>query len=169
MHNALRLRGNYDAKQLRALSKSCSDAKQVRRMLAIAAIYDGKSRQEAAEIGGMDRQILRDWVIRFNEAGPDGLINKKPCGPKRRLNDEQMLELEAIVEAGPEGYVDGLVRWRCCDLRDIIEQRFGVVYKKRAVGNLLKVLDFSHISGRPQNPKQDPQVLETFKKTSPGP
>ncbi len=163
---ALELRSDFDAPTLRSYAKRCPDAKQTRRALSIAAIYDGMSRGEAAKVGGMDRQTLRDWVIRFNEAGPDGLTDRKAPGRERRLNGAQMQELEAIVEAGPDRQAGSLVRWRCCDLRDVIEERFGVVYKERAVAYLLKALEFSHISGRPQHPRQDPQVIEAFKKTS---
>lgn len=169
MPRALELRLDFDAPVLRTLAKRCSDAKQARRLLSIASIYDGMSRGEAAKIGGMDRQILRDWVLRFNEAGPDGLIDKKAPGPKRRLTAAQMKELEDIVEAGPGRETGNLVRWRCRDLQVVIEERFGVAYKERAIGYLLKELEFSHISGRPQHPKQDVRVIEAFKKTSPKP
>ncbi len=162
----LPLRSDFDAETLRALARKCSNAKQSRRLLSIAAIYDGMNRGEAAKVGGMDRQILRDWVLRFNDEGADGLIDRKPSGPKRRLNDDQMKELGVIVETGPEPADVGVVRWRCCDLREIIAARFGVAYKERAISNLLKELGFSHISGRPQHPKQDAKVLDAFKKTS---
>lgn len=164
---AVPVRLDFDARTLRALAARCSNAKQSRRLLSIAAIYDGMSRADAAKIGGMDRQVLRDWVIRFNDAGPDGLIDVKSAGPKRRLTDAQMAELGVIVETGPDLAVDGVVRWRCCDLQKVIEARFGVVYKERAILNLLKALDFSHISGRPRHPKQKRQVIDAFKKTSP--
>jgi len=167
MPAAIELRADFDASTLRALAKRCMDAKQSRRLLSIAAIYDGMNRGAAAKIGGMDRQILRDWVLRFNNEGPDGLSDRKAPGAKRRLNDVQMKELGIIVETGPDPQVDGVVRWRCCDLADLIEARFGVSYKKRAISYLLKELGFSHISGRPQHPKQDERVIDAFKKTSP--
>ncbi len=78
-----------------------------------------------------------------------------------------MFELAAIVEAGPDPDIHGVVRWRCIDLADEIERRFGVNYKERAISNLLKALNFSHICGRPQHPEQDERVIEMFKKTSP--
>lgn len=166
MSGAIELRSDYDAYCLRALAGRCRDARQSRRLLSIAAIYDGMSRGDAARVGGMDRQILRDWVVRFNEEGPDGLVDRKAPGARRRLSDDQLKQLSVIVETGPDGAADGLVRWRCCDLQKLIEERFGVTYKERAVAYLLKELGFSHISGRPQHPKQDGRVIEAFKKTS---
>jgi len=167
MRAALPLREDFTAESVRQLAKRSRIAKQSRRLLALAAVYDGMDRGSAAKIGGMDRQTLRDWVIQFNVHGPDGLFDKKSEGPKRRLNDDQMQALAALVETGPDPQVDGITRWRCCDLVEVIEKRFGVTYKERAVGKLLKVLGFSHMSGRPQHPAQDPQVIEAFKKTFP--
>lgn len=167
MPAAVELRVDFDARYLRLLAKRCRDAKQSRRLLSIAAVYDGMNRSKAARIGGMDRQVLCDWVHRFNAAGPDGLLDRKAPGARRRLNEEQMNELEAIVAAGPDTAATGLVRWRCRDLQELIEERFGVVYKERAVAYLLRKLGFSRISGRPQHPKQDERVIKAFKKTLP--
>ncbi len=161
------LRNDYDGGELRCLAKRCRDPRQVRRLLALAAAYDGMSRAEAAKVGGMDRQTLRDWVHRFNEAGPEGLANRAGAGRPRLLSDEQMSELSEIVETGPDPEVDGVVRWRRIDLKRVIEERFGVVYSERTISDLLAVLSFSHISARPQHPGQDSQVIEAFKKTFP--
>src|SRR6266513_5826699 len=76
MGQAIPVRTGYTAGEVRRFAKRAKDAAQARRLLAIAAVLDGASREEAATIGGMDRQTLRDWVIRFNEQGPEGLINK---------------------------------------------------------------------------------------------
>ena len=96
------LRRDFDARHLRKLASRCKDARQSRRLLSLAAVYDGMSRGEAARIGGMDRQTLRDWVHRFNEEGPDGLTNRKGAGRTRYLSDVQMKELGEIVETGPD-------------------------------------------------------------------
>jgi transposase len=132
----------------------------------LAAAYDGMSRADAAKVGGMDRQTLRDWALRFNEDGPDGLKNRSGAGRPRLLSDAQMDELSVIVETGPDPAIDGVVRWRRIDLKRVIEERFGVTYSERAISDLLAALSFSHISGRPQHPKQDQRVIEAFKKTS---
>ena len=125
------------------------------------------SRAEAANVGGMDSQTLRDWVHRFNEAGMDGLTNRKGAGRPRLLSDEQMKELGEIVETGPDPAVDGVVRWRRIDLKRVIEERFDVVYSERGISRLLGELDFAHISVRPQHPGQDERIIAAFKKTSP--
>lgn len=117
----LPLRSDFEANQVRRLATQCRDTKQSRRLLSIAAVYDGMDRGSAAKIGGMDRQTLRDWVIRFNKLGAAGLVDIKPAGSRRRLNDEQMKELAILVEAGPDLEVHGVVRWRCRDLVDVIE------------------------------------------------
>ena len=120
-----------------------------------------------ASLGGMDRQTLRDWAHRFNDEGADGLKNRPGAGRPRLLTDEQMGELSVIVETGPDPEIDGVVRWRRVDLKRVIEERFGVIYSERAISDLLVALSFSHISARPQHPKQDQRVIEAFKKTSP--
>ena len=160
------LREDFDAAQARSLAARCDDANQARRLLSIAAIYDSMSRADAARIGGMDRQTLRDWVHRFNEEGPDGVRDRKAPGASAKLTASQLEELAAVVEAGPDPVSDGIVRWRRMDLKLWIEARFGVVYHDRSVSRLLEQLGFSHISARPRHPGQDEAVLEDFKKTS---
>ena len=160
------LRGDFDSRRVRALASSSRDAEQARRLLSIAAVYDGMSRTDAARVGGMDRQTLRDWVHRFNAEGPGGLVNRKAPGVPARLTAVQLEALAAVVEAGPDPAVDDVVRWRCMDLKAWIEERFGVVYDERSVARLLKALGFSHVSPRPRHVGQKPEVLEDFKKTS---
>jgi transposase len=167
MPAALQVRSDYTAGELRKLSRTVTCSRQSGRLLSIAAIYDGMSRADAARIGGMDRQTLRDWVIRFNEAGPDGLKDRWNNGSVRRLSADQLAELAVIVETGPDLNTDGVVRWRRVDLKRVIEERFGVVYSQRYVSQILHDLDFSHMSARPQHPKQDERVIKAFKKTSP--
>jgi hypothetical protein len=74
------LGGDFDASRLRGLAKKTKDGPQARRLLALAAIYDGAARTEAAKIGGVGLQIIRDWVLRFNARGPDGLLDGKAPG-----------------------------------------------------------------------------------------
>src|SRR5580658_7438883 len=128
MPSAVKLREDYSADALRGLARRSKDANQSRRLLSLAAVLDGMTRADAARIGGMDRQTLRDWVHRFNEAGPDGLLDDWASGPESRLSPEQKAELAAIVEAGPDPAVDGVVRWRRVDLQRVIKERFGVDY-----------------------------------------
>lgn len=121
MSGAVRLRDDFTAVDLRRLVKSYIDPGQIRRLVALAGVYDGMKRSDAAKIGGMDRQTLRDWVDRFNEDGPDGLINRKGPERARRLSEEQMHELAELVETGPDPDTDGVVRWRRVDLQQVIE------------------------------------------------
>ena len=167
MSACIALRDDYDSLELRRLAKRSRDPCQVPRLLALAAAYDGRSRTEAAKVGGMDRQTPRDWARRFNEDGPEGLKHRSGAGRPRLLTDEQMGELSVIVETGPDPEIDGVVRWRRVDLKRVIEERFGVTYSERAISDLLAALSFSHISARPQHPRQDERVIEAFKKTSP--
>lgn len=166
MATPLMLRTDYDADMLRQLATRSSDTRQARRLLSLAAVYDGMNRTEAARIGGMDRQTLRDWVIRFNDEGPEGLIDRPRPGGISRLTNAQLAELRDIVETGPDREIHGVVRWRRFDLQKVIHERFGVTYSERGISALLARLSFSHITGRPQHPGQDPQVIEAFKKTS---
>jgi transposase len=140
------LRTDWDA--VRRAARPVEDAGQVWRLLAIAAILDGMSRAAAARLGGMDRQTLRDWVQRFNTAGPSGLIDRKAPGAAPRLTGEQEAELARLVEAGPDPETDGVVRWRCIDLKALIQRRFGIDYHERTIGKLLRRWGFSHISQR---------------------
>ena len=158
MSACIALRDDYDSLALRDLARRSRAPRQVRRLLALAAAYDGVSRTEAAKVGGMDRQTLRDWAHRFNDEGPDGLKHRSGAGRPR---------LSAIVETGPDPEVDGVVRWRRIDLKRVIEERFGVIYSERTISDLLAALSFSHISGRPQHPRQEARVIEAFKKTFP--
>jgi transposase len=166
MGSAVSLRTDYSPFKLRQLAKHCKDTSQSRRLLSLAAVLDGMSRAEAARIGGMDRQTLRDWVHRFNAQGPEGLKDLHGGGQRSRLTPAQKDELVAIVETGPDPAVDGVVRWRRVDLKRVIRERFGVDYHERHVGTLLKELGFSHMSGRPRHPAQDARMIDMFKKTS---
>lgn len=166
MGTAVKMRADYSAAALRRLAKGSKDVNQSRRLLSLAAVLDGMSRADAARIGGMDRQTLRDWVHRFNQAGPEGLKDAWYKGPEPRLSPAQKAELAQIVETGPDRAVDGVVRWRRIDLQKVIKDRFGVAYHERHVGTLLKALGFSHMSARPRHPAQDGAIVAAFKKTS---
>ena len=116
MGAAIGLRDDFDGSALRDLAKRSRDAAQSRRLIALAEIYDGRRRSEAARLAGVGLQIIRDWVLRFNAEGPDGLIDRKAPGPRRKLSDDQRAALAEIVETGPIPAIHGVVRWRRSDL-----------------------------------------------------
>ncbi|GEO83064.1 hypothetical protein ROR02_31950 [Pararhodospirillum oryzae] len=159
-------RNDLDANGLRREASKARDGDVARRLLALALIHEGKSRAEAAETTGMDRQTLRDWVHRYNEFGIDGLTDRKAPGRRPLLTAEQMEEVAGWVRTGPDIETDGIVRWRRRDLAARISDRFGVTLAERSVGDLLRRLGFRHLSCRPRHPRQDPQALEAHKKTS---
>ena len=110
------LRGDFKASQLRGLARKTKDGPQTRRLLAVAAIYDGATRTEAAKIGGVGLQIIRDWVMRFNARGHVGLLDGKSPGQRSKLNDVQRQTIVRIIESGPIPAIHGVVRWRLIDL-----------------------------------------------------
>src|SRR5688500_19608989 len=122
MASAVSLRADYSAAELRRLAAASRNANQSRRLLSLAAVVDGMSRTEAARIGGMDRQTLRDWVHRFNAHGPDGLKDTWSKGNPPRLSPDQQAELARLVETGPNRAVHGVVRWRRVDLKHLIAE-----------------------------------------------
>ena len=134
MATAVTVRADFSADELRRLATASKHANQSRRLLSLAAVLDGMSRADAARIGGMDRQTLRDWVHRFNERGPEGLKDSWSKGHPPRLSAEQLAQLAQVVETGPERAVHGFVRWRRVDLQQIVAERFGVAYHERTIG-----------------------------------
>lgn len=151
---------------LRAAARQCNDAKQASRILAIAMVLDGFSREDAARLCGMDRQTLRDWVHRYNKEGLDGLADRARSGRPASLSWVEQGKFASWIEEGAHLARDGVVRFRRADLRDRIATGFGVKLHERSVGKLLRRLNFRRLSVRPQHPKSDPAAQETFKKTS---
>src|SRR5215471_5842176 len=165
MGRAVAVRYDYTAGEVRRLAKQAKDGAQARRLLAIAAVLDGASRTEAAKIGGMDRQTLRDWVIRFNDQGADGLVNIPSPGVPPKLDATHRAFLARIIEEGPIPAAHGVVRWRACDLIMRLHEEFGISVSDDTIYRALKELGFSHVSARPKAYKQDPEAVEAFKKT----
>ena len=132
MAAAIGVRSDYASADFRHFARRSDDADQVRRLLAVALILDGGSRSEAAKVAGVTLQIVRDWVLRFNAGGPDGLATRKALGRAAILNDEQRARLAAIVEAGPIPAAHGVVRWRLADLTQWIWDEFALSVTRRA-------------------------------------
>ena len=166
MAAAVRLREDYDAAGLRELAKRSADAAQTRRLLALAAIYAGGSRTEAAQIAGVGLQTVRDWVLAFNAEGPIGLVNGKAPGNAPLLDKERRAALRQIVESGPIAAVHGVVRWRLVDLAQWVFEEFRISISKQTLSRELRALGFRKLSARPRHHAQDTEALVAFKKTS---
>lgn len=160
------LRADYDAQMTRAAAKRSKDGPQARRLLALAAIYDGATRTAAAEIGGVTVQIVRDWVIKFNALGPDGLIDRKAPGQRPRLNDAHRSALAAVIESGPTPAVHGVVRWRIVDLCQWLFEEFRVTVSKQTLSRELRGMGYRKLSARPRHHAQREGTIEDFKKPS---
>src|ERR1035437_5194857 len=156
---------DHTAGDLRHLAAKAKDGQVVRRLLALALLLEGKSRTEAATQSGMQRHALRDWVHRYNAEGVAGLASRVGPGPVPLLSEQQMAVLKALVCAGPDPERDGVVRWRCVDLREQIIRRFSVTFHERSVGKLLRKLRLTQLQPRPYHPKKDAAAQEAFKKT----
>jgi transposase len=147
----LKVRDDVSAEELRQLAKAESDARVAHRLLALANALDGMDRAMAARLAGMDRQTLRDWVIRYNKGGLAALADAWGDGRPCRLDEGQQAVLKAIVLTGPDPEVDGVSTWRLVDLCRIVQERFGVRYAQRA---RQKTSDLGHnrLGGRDSRP-----------------
>jgi transposase len=161
------LRADFDAQMVRREAKKSKDGAQARRLLALAAIYEGASRTEAAKIGGVTLQIVRDWVVKFNAHGPAGLIDRKAPGQPPRLNDAHRAALAAIIENGPIPAVHGVVRWRVVDLCQWIFEEFRVTVARQILSRALRAMGYRKLSARPRHHAQADGAIEDFKKVSP--
>jgi len=133
MASAVALREDFTAARMRALARSSRDTNQVRRLLALARIYEGGTCSEAAQLGGVGLQTVRDWVLRFNAAGPDGLIDTVPPGGVSLLDDAQRRALAQIIESGPIPASHGVVRWRLIDLAQWVWDEFTITVSKQTL------------------------------------
>jgi transposase len=161
------LRADFDALRLRAAARKTKDAGQARRLLALAAVYDGATRTAASKIGGVTLQIVRDWVVKFNAQGPDGLIDRKAPGQPPRLNDTHRAALAAMIESGPMPSRHGVVRWRLVDLCQWLWEAFRVSIAKQTLSRELRTMGYRKLSARPRHHAQAEGAIEHFKKASP--
>ena len=161
------LRPDHNAASLRGVARSSDDADQVRRLLALAAIYDGASRTQAAQIGGVTLQIVRDWVLKFNAAGPAGLIDRKAPGRPARLRATHRAALAAAIERGPDPAIHGVVRWRIVDLCQWLWDEFRISVATQTLSRELRAMGYRKLSARPRHHAQAEGAITTFKKTSP--
>lgn len=163
---AVPLRRDFDAAALRSVAKKTKDAAQARRLLALAAIYEGAMRTEAAKIGDVTLQIVRDWVVKFNAHGPDGLIDRKAPGQPPKLNDAHRAALMKMIEEGPTPAIHGVVRWRLIDLAQWIFEEFRLAIAVQTLSRELRKMGYRKLSARPRHHAQAGGAIENFKKVS---
>ena len=167
MPRAIALRSDFSATELRRLARRSRDAAQARRLLALAAIYDGGTRSEAARLGNVTLQIVRDWVMRFNAEGPEALFDRKAPGPTPLLTAEHRQALAAQIDCGPVPATHGVVRWRLCDLGQWLWEAFRVSVSMQTLSRELRAIGYRKLSARPKHHAQAIGAIETFKQTSP--
>jgi transposase len=155
---------DFDAATVRAAARKSKDGAQTRRLLALAAIYEGSSRTEAARLAGVTLQIVRDWVVKFNAGGPDGLIDRKAPGKSPILNATHRAALVDAIERGPIPASHGVVRWRIIDLAQMLWDEFAVSVSRPTLSRELSALGYRKLSARPRHHAQDPDAIEAFKK-----
>jgi transposase len=160
------IRTDIPAGKLRRLARQETNGRVACRLLALANVLDSMSREDAAGRAGMDRQTLRDWVIRFNAEGVDGLRDRPKSGRPAWLDDGQLAALKALVLRGPDPERDGVSSWRAQDLCRLVEARFGVSYTENGMLRLLHDLGLSWQKARPVHPEADLKAQARFKKNS---
>jgi transposase len=165
MPNAIALRPDFTASALRGLARRSKDAAQARRLLSLAVIYDGGSRSEAARLGNVTLQIVRDWVVRFNTEGPDGLRDRKAPGPTPRLSAAHRAALLEIIERGPTPAIHGVVRWRITDLGQWLWEEFRVSVSPQTLSRVLRNMGLRKLSARPKHHAQAEGAIAAFKKS----
>src|SRR5215204_5578056 len=161
------LRPDFDAAALRTLAKQSRNPDQTRRLLALATIYDVQLRSEAARIGCVTLQSVRDWVLRFNVQGPAGLINGKAPGRRAILSETQRATLQAIVEQGPIPAIHGVVRWRLVDLIQWLWEEFRLSISQQTLSRELRALGYRKLSARPRHHQKSEAAIAAFTKTFP--
>lgn len=157
-------RTDFDAFAVRSAARKSKDGAQARRLLALAAIYEGSSRTEAARLGSVRVLIVRDWVVKFNASGPEGLIDRKAPGKPPLLNAAHRAALVEAIEQGPIPAAHGVVRWRIIDLAQMLWDDFSVSVSKPTLSRELRALGYRKLSARPKHHAQDPEAIESFKK-----
>ena len=167
MARPIALRPDFSAAELRRLARRSKEAAQARRLLALAAIYDGGTRSEAARLGNVTLQIVRDWVVRFNAEGADGLIDRRAPGPTPLLSAVHRQALAVQIDRGPIPAIHGVVRWRLSDLGQWLWEEFGVSVSMQTLSREVRAMGYRKLSARPKHHAQAEGAIEAFKKTSP--
>ena len=155
-------RNDCTIEELHRLAGMCKDVRQSRRFRALAMVLDGVCRSEVAAAQGTTVQSIRDWILRFNAHGPDGLADDPRTGRPCRLSESEKREVALWIEEGPDTEEDGVSRWRLIDLRDKVLLRFNEYFSLEGIRRVIRSLGFVKISPRPVHPKADPVKQEEF-------
>lgn len=161
---ALAIRRDLSTTELRGLARFEPDRRAAMRLLAIANALEGLPRAEAARLAGMERQALRDAVVRYNAEGPSGLHDRPRSGRPEALTEGQQAALRAWVLRGPAPERDGVSAWRVVDIRDHAEEAYGVRYSEWGMARLLRRLGLTRQKARPRHPRGSAAERAAFKK-----
>ena len=131
---------------------------------ALGRTSTGAMRAEAAKIGDVTLQIVRDWVVKFNAHGPDGLIDRKAPGQPSKLNDAHRAALLKMIEEGPTPAIHGVVRWRLIDLAQWMFEEFRLSIAVQTLSRELRKMGYRKLSARPRHHAQAEGAIEDFKK-----
>jgi transposase len=164
MGAALTIRDDITPEALRRRARHEPNRRAALRMLAIANALEGMSRAEAARLAGMERQALRDAVLRYNAEGLAGLHDRSKPGRPQRLSEAEQAALAARVFAEPDPERDGTAAWTRADLGGWLAARFGKAFHPSSLSRVLRRLDLSRQKVRPVHPEADPKAQEWFRK-----
>jgi transposase len=160
----LPIRVDLSPAALRRLAWREPDRAAGRRMLAIANALEGMSRAEAARLAGMERQALRDAVVRYNAEGIAGLHNRRAPARPGKLSAAELAELAQIILRGPDPETNGLSAWTLPELCRVIEQRFNKRLHPASLSRVVRRMGFSRQKARQRHPRSDRAAQEAFKK-----
>ena len=164
MGTALTIRDDLAPEALRRHARHEPNRRAALRMLAIANALERMSRAEAARLAGMERQALRDAVLRYNAEGLAGLHDRPKPGRPERLSEAEQAALAARVFTGPDPERDGVSAWTRADLCGWLAERFDKAFHPSSLPRVLKRLDLSRQKTRPVHPEADPRAQERFRK-----
>jgi transposase len=161
---ALAIRDDISSEALRRLGRREPDRRASARMFAIANALEGMSRAEAARLAGMERQALRDAVVRYNAEGLTGLHDRRRPPPPGKLDAAELKTVSALILDGPDPELDGLSAWTLPELCRVIEQRFGKRLHPASLSRIVRRAGFSRQKARQRHPSSDPAAQEAFQK-----
>ena len=164
MGSPLKIKEDRTPAELRRLARRERGGRIAARLYAIANALDGMSRAAAAQLAGMERQALRDAVLRYNTEDLAGLRDHPKGRPQRRLTEGEEAALAAVILRGPEPDRDGCCAWTRADLCHWIAAHFGKSYHPSSMTRVLRRMGFSRQKARPAHPKRDPKAQERFEK-----